>query len=224
MDGTPVMHTGLKTFTKATAATLFALAGIANADASEPLVLSDVQLDSVTAGAVVVVEAEAFAAGTNTLATIKGNIVARDKPWVDVVRGKIKTKAKATGDGAFTDTYAAAEFGDVDIAFVKTKSKYRTNASGTVSVSKTKIKFRGYDFSHIELPAPIIIEVADDADLPGQMRQIVRQLGNLNGNIAQIDVNANAYGDNSLVDVQVQALAIENVLSQALLFGTVGTN
>lgn len=176
------------------------------AAAGEPMVLTDEQLDQVTAGALVaVLGGEATAIGADTLATGDLDLTVTDRRNRTLARGTVKMTAAAnspTGEVAYVsaETFAYAQGADIVIIRMKTV----TNPDETMAISVTKL--HAIDLKRVDFENPIVVTAT---------KSLVRRGGRLipNGNVATMDFNVSANGPNTVAEVQTSVLAVQKALS-----------
>jgi hypothetical protein len=162
---------------------------------------------------------EAIAVGENTLALGTADSTITDKGPVTKAKGTITATATAQAAGedlSYATAYTFAEIEGADHFTTKTKIHSTiSQTEGQTTVTETSVtKLHaiaieiGKDAKHSKLPA-----VQDEAD------DVASWLagGAIEGNVAAFDVEAQAYGDNSYVGVDVFILTLEDQLSTVSL-------
>ncbi len=158
---------------------------------------------------------EAAAIGDNTLATGTVDSKIIDKGPITKVAGTVTTSATAqsgTDTLNYVDASTFVEIYGADHYKTKTKTVYTSSESeGQVTTTETSItKFHAISKDvgkSAKIPErPIVYDDADDT-------AGLYEGGLVNGNVAAVHIDAQAYGENSLVDAEVSALVIEDHLS-----------
>ena len=151
--------------------------------------------------------AEAIAIGEDTFTEVNSTSKIVDHGPVTTAKINIKAKAVAEGDPAVTeaDTYVESNF-DISVLI-----KFEENS----------LEFNGvsYDISEAKF---IGVKLPDHVTLPGEQMNkkiVIRRDGDpdwdpeLDGNVAVLSVNAEASGENTLVEAEAGLLTVEDTLS-----------
>jgi len=158
---------------------------------------------------------EATAIGENTLATATADSTIADKGAVTKAKGTITATATAQAGGedlTYAAAYTYAEIEGADQFKTKTNTHYTTSENeGQTIVTETSVtkfhamaKETGED---VKIPKqPTVQDNTDDAASWDAG-------GSIDGNVAAVDVDAQAYGENSYVSVDASLLAFEDQMS-----------
>ncbi len=155
-----------------------------------------------TASIETVVIGDAAAAGQETFTSVDATVTAADLGNKSIVKGEITAVAivePTESETVFADAFTDVSVSDADKIKIKTKIVSASNGE----TSKTKFKAidqDGYDGDPkvvYKIKEKTVDEIATDLD----------------GNVAIVKFDAQATGENSLVQVDATALAIEDELS-----------
>lgn len=183
---------------------------------SEPLTLSDAQLDGITAGLAVATVLLAEAGGEHTRVEVRFNGQVKDKARVDLAWGRgVMTAAAYGADGAYAITDASLAVYDYDILIVHSREKYRENRQGTAAKKRHVVRFRAVNLDAVDFKEPIVVDISSYRGARGVMRRMTQRFKQANGNIASAFAAVQASGDNTVTAVQTSTLAIEDAFSGA---------
>jgi hypothetical protein len=175
------------------------------------LLLSDEQLDAVTAGALVTtIGGEAVAVGQDTVAAGNVDLSLVDMKNRTVAKGRVTMAAAASSAEGSSPPYVAAETfayaEGADVVLIKMNTV--TNSDQSMSISITKIN--AIDLKNVDLRAPVVVTHTMAKTRKGTA--VVPS-----GNVATLDFSASAIAKDTLVDVQADILAVQNELSTATI-------
>ncbi len=163
---------------------------------------------------------EATAVGEDTLvdADIFSRLLDLGRVTVAFGNATFKSAAVTDGDGAFAiaDTFAGVEGADLVFVFntkVTTAGAYRGNsfATETSTTNYIAIDFEDFDFAEGQLTFDFY-EISSYLNA-GHGKGGAKQVPQLDGNVAMLDVDALAQASDTLVDVLASVLTLENELS-----------
>lgn len=161
------------------------------------------------------VQADATAIGTDTFASVDASVTVSDNN-TSISVDSLAAAQSPDGSLALT-TVNAQVFGQADVVFsLSQSSAYNvTNANGSTSVSQTSIDIETLSFSFgssddtsSPLPADSQPPVVSPDDCGCEAGDFT-----IDGNVAYFAIDATALGDDSYVDVAVDALALEDQFS-----------
>ena len=163
------------------------------------------------------VVAGADAVGTDTLATVNVNLRVVERGLMSYASGSASALAMgqtAAGGTPFGSTYAMADLFGADLIAFSGSETYGQGGSATKSLAsqQSTIGFLAIDLAWIE-----------DSDVVGDQVVGNTKLGpgnSLSGNLATGTVHAEAIGDNSYADVQMDLIAVEDTFSSATAITT----
>lgn len=179
-------------------------------------------LDSSISGAssdpvTLLVGGEASAVGENTLATGSMTADMYDAGSMTVVSGSASFDAMATGDDlafATASGYAIASGLDSFISIGGTTEIMHQGPDGTSAYATSNTAVYGLDLdSGGSGPVSEPLQPPDDTELLLSDYDAPDSSMALDGNVAIMDVSANVPGDNTVLDVVVSVLTVEDTLS-----------
>ncbi len=172
---------------------------------------------------------EALALGEDTFSSVESSsqIVARGH--TTVARGYVRAEAVAEGeeeDGLFADAITDVTVFDADLTIIWTSDKSVDSDGVIVDVSLTR--FFAIDLPFWEGNTTVVIGENQEIEIDGELgrlaqRILEKRLGvelDFDGNLANVEVEADALGENTFVNVDAYALAIEDQLSESSIFVT----
>ena len=158
-----------------------------------------------------IIDASAVAVGENTLTSADISVKTSEHGAVTTTKGKIKIVAAAEspdGGPVYADATADIAFSNADRVKIKTKEKSGGDEDSSYDV--LVVKFKAVDN----------IKKSGDLKLKETTRKTADtddDLFDLDGNVAIVNFDAEATGEDSLVTVDAHALAVEDVLSESAL-------
>lgn len=163
---------------------------------------------TVTGGLAVSVIAAADAFGTDTVGEVVADVRVLDRGLVSYAYGSVTALAATSADG-FASAIALADTSGATLG--RTDTTTVNDPNGTASLSTVNFAVIGLKF-----------------DLAGVNGQVLNQSidavqpidSNINGNVASFAVVVHAAGDNTSVDLQADALALENQMSSVAVTAT----
>jgi hypothetical protein len=168
----------------------------------------------------VMVGGEGNAVGDDTL--VDADIVSRliDYGKFSIAYGSavVHSAAESAGDLAFAgaDTFVDVSGADFVFSFTEKRSVTGSTHDSQFAMETSKVAFVAIDFDDFDLPGGQLTVSADEAqsiDL-GCFRWCLAMFHDqLDGNVAQLNVDAAAYGTSTLVDVESSVLTVEDQLS-----------
>ena len=172
-----------------------------------------VQVSTVSfqSGMAVTVAAGADAIGEHTFSSIRTNVTVVDRGLLTYAAGTSSAIAAAlsASGSAFATSYTQLDVSGADFTAIDTRHSEGGNAEGTSAVSAVDLDFFALDLKWLDFSREAGRETSSGAAEP-----------NLSGNLADFSASIEAYGDNGYVDLQVDALALEDQLSSTTLLGT----
>jgi len=158
---------------------------------------------------------EATAIGENTLATGTVDSKITDKGAVTKAKGTVTASAtvqSANDDLTYTTAYTYAEIDGADHFKTKTKTTYTySESNGEKTVTETSVtKFHA--IAKEPEKGAKISEYHTVQDDTGDAASWYAG-GAIDGNVAAVSIDAQAYGENSYVGVETSVLAVEDQLS-----------
>ncbi|WP_198023426.1 calcium-binding protein [Ensifer sp. WSM1721] len=157
--------------------------------------------------------ADAFGADSTASANVSLQLV--DRGLATFAIGSASFTAAARGNSAFATAYAGVAIAGADLSIVSTKSAAGVGSgSGSDELGETtNLSFVALDLK-FDLGHRVQVETAESHVLDGA------NIGALQGNTAFFNVDAAAAGENSFVDVQADAVAVEDALSTVTVSAT----
>ena len=172
---------------------------------------------------------EALALGEDTSASVESSsrIIARGK--TEVAKGYIKAEAVAEGeedDGIFAEAITDVSVSGADLTIIWTNDKSIDSDGIDADISFTR--FFAIDLPRWEGNTTVVIGQDNEIEIHGELapraqRILEKRLGvelDLDGNVATIDVEAEAVGEDTFVSVDAHSLVLEGQLSESAVFVT----
>ncbi|NLS05287.1 hypothetical protein HGP14_18235 [Rhizobium sp. P32RR-XVIII] len=155
----------------------------------------------------------ADAVGLDSVASANVSLQLMDRGLATFAIGSASFTAAAQGGSAYATTYGDVEITGADLSIVSTRT---ASASGANEMAEsTSLSFAAVNLK-FDLGYQVEIEKAAALDSAKN--------GTLQGNAAFFHVDATAAGENSFVDVQADAVVVEDALSTVTVSATAGVS
>ena len=172
---------------------------------------------------------EALALGEDTLTEVETSSTIDSRGPIDVAKGYVQATALAEDDEEdepFAEALTDVAVYDADLTIIWSKDQ-SVDADG-LSADVSLTKFFALDFPHWESNITIVIGEDEEIEIHGGWLPIGQRWGekrsgdlpDLDGNVATLDVEADALGEDTFVSVDAFTLAIEDELSESAVFVT----
>lgn len=156
--------------------------------------------------------ADAF--GLDSTATATASLQVVDRGLATFAIGSASFAAAARGNSAFATAYGGVAITGADLSVVSTETATASGSDGMAETTSLSFVAIGLKF---DLGCQAQVERAES-------HIVDTNLGALQGNSAFFNVDAVAAGDNSFVDVQADAVVVEDALSTVTVSATATVN
>lgn len=172
---------------------------------------------------------DAVAVGTDTIAWVKSFSHLFDEGNNTIAKGYVRAQAAADdSDHAFAEAVTDVTVVGADLTLIWNKEE--SARINDISVDLSITEFYAIDVPWWNGDTTVVFSDDNHIEIDGRLgprakRLLEKKFGDifdLDGNLAIVDVEATAEGDNSFVDVAANVLALEDELSEATASVTAG--